>query len=457
MGQPADANGPLKSIWSFFASVKLTVVLLLTLAATSVFGTLIPQMGSPDRYVAIYGAFTYRLFALLDLFDMYHSWWFELLLLLLAANIVICSVDRLSSVWKIVFVKKPRFKLSQFQKLSTRAQFAAKQDADRLKSAYGPYFAKHFHYSRIEPHEKGFCVFAEKGRWTRLGVYIVHLSVILLLIGGLVGSLLGFDGFVNVGEGVTVDRIRLRSSKGIQPLDFAIRCDDFTVTFYKSGAPKEYRSTLTILEKGRPVMKKDILVNHPLNYRGINIYQASYGTLAPQKFQLRFQDKASKMVFKKQAVIGRTIELPESRGSLLITKYSATASFRGHAIGEALVGRLTLKGHAPQPILLPLRFPSFDKMRGGAMVIAVDSYDPRYYTGLQVTRDPGVPIVYAGFIIIIAGCFITFFLSHQRICVQVIPKGKGAVVTVMGTSNKNKIGMPQKVSQLAKKLAKLKL
>jgi len=117
MGQPADAKSPLKSTWNFFSSVKLTVVVLLTLAATSVFGTLIPQMGSADRYMATYGAFTYRIFALLDLFDMYHSWWFELLLLLLAANIIICSVDRLSSLWKIVFVKTPRFKISRFQKL----------------------------------------------------------------------------------------------------------------------------------------------------------------------------------------------------------------------------------------------------------------------------------------------------------------------------------------------------
>lgn len=457
MGQPADGNGPLKSIWNFFASVKLTVVVLLTLAATSVFGTLIPQMGSPERYTAIYGAFTYRLFALLDLFDMYHSWWFELLLLLLATNIVICSIDRLSSLWKIVFVKTPRFKISQFQKLSTPAQFVAKQDTASLKAVYGPYFSRHFHHSRIEPHERGFCVFAEKGRWTRLGVYIIHCSVILLLAGGLIGSLLGFDGFVNIGVGDTVDRVHLRSSQRVQPLGFAIRCDDFKVTFYKSGAPKEYRSKLTILEKGKQVLQKDILVNHPLHYRGINIYQASYGTLAPKKFQLSFQDRVSKMVFKKQAVIGQTVDLPENRGSLLITQYSDAASFRGHAIGQALEGKLTLKGRAPRSILLPLRFPSFDKMRRGAVVISVDSYEPHYYTGLQVTRDPGVPVVYAGFIMIIVGCFITFFLSHQRICVLVAPKGKGAVVTVMGTSNKNKIAMPHKVSQLARKLAKLKL
>lgn len=457
MGRKAAADGPFKQIWNLFSSVKLTVILLLTLAVTSIFGTLIPQMGNPAQYVAKYGEFLYRLFSLLNLFDMYHSWWFRLLILLLTANIVVCSIDRLSSLWRIVFVKVPRFNPNQFRKVPTKVDFKKDAGIEQARKVYEPYLAKAFHYSRTESSDKRVCLYAEKGRWTRLGVYIVHLSVLLLLLGGLIGSLFGFEGFVNIGEGDTVDHIRLRPGNEVKALGFAIRCDDFDVSFYDSGAPKEYRSTLTILENGKPVLTRDIIVNSPLRYGGINIFQASYGTLPSNSVKLSFTEPASGMVYHAQAVIGKPVDLPENRGTLVIKRYNQSADFRGHAIGEAFEATLKVEGKPPRDILLPLQFPSFDKMRRGKLVIAVAGFDQRYYTGLQVTRDPGVPVVYAGFIIMIAGCFITFFLCHERVCVELAPDGGRTRVTVMGSSNKNKYGMQRKVEHLGEKLSRLRL
>ncbi|MGD8336009.1 MAG: cytochrome c biogenesis protein ResB, partial [Desulfobacterales bacterium] len=95
-------------LWRLFASVKLTVTLLMTLAATSIIGTLIPQNESPENYRRAFGEFYYRLFEILGIFDMYHSWWFQLLLVLLTVNIIVCSLNRLSATLKIVFVKHPQ-------------------------------------------------------------------------------------------------------------------------------------------------------------------------------------------------------------------------------------------------------------------------------------------------------------------------------------------------------------
>ena len=79
-------------IWKFFVSVKLTVFLLLALAATSIIGTVIPQNADPDIYFHKFGPFLFRLFQVLDIFDMYQAWWFQVLLFLLIANIVVCSI-----------------------------------------------------------------------------------------------------------------------------------------------------------------------------------------------------------------------------------------------------------------------------------------------------------------------------------------------------------------------------
>ena len=76
----------------------------------------------------------------------------------------------------------------------------------------------------------------------------------------------------------------------------------------------------------------------------------------------------------------------------------------------------------------------------------------RYYTGLQVTKDPGVPIVYAGFVGMIIGVIITFFMSHQSVCVALTERKGRTRVVVSGIADRNKLGMERKTEQLAERL-----
>ena len=457
-----DAPRASNRIWRFLISIRLTVAVLLTLAATSIIGTLVPQNAAPQDYLRAYGEFLYRVFYVLDIFDMYRSWWFQLLLVLLTVNIVACSIDRLSSLWKTVFVKTPPFRLSAFRGLGNKEAFTVKGAPDRLEERYAAMAARSFAYTRTEKNDAGFCIFAEKGRWTRLGVYIVHLSVVLLLLGGLVGSLFGFDGFVNIPEGESVQTVHLRSGGQDKPLDFAIRCDDFQVSFYETGAPKEYRSSLVILEDGKEVYRKDIIVNDPIRYRGINIFQSSYGKMpadlkgaAEKGISLSFTSKASGMVYSEKAFLGKPLTLPEGGGTFIAREMLPSYLFMGQRdLGETLVGEVVSPGGEKTEVKLPVRFSRFDKMRKDArFVIAVtETPEERYYTGLQVTSDPGVPMVYAGFLLMIIGCIVTFFMSHQRLCIDVVVRGARATVTVSGTSNKNRVGMEETVRKVARGL-----
>ena len=446
---------PLNQLWKTFASVKLTIVLLLTLAATSIIGTLIPQNETPVAYVQAFGEFLYRLFALLGLFDMYHSWWFRALILLLVANIVICSIDRLQATWKILFVRNPRFNIARYRQLKNKVDYKDDGDADQLKNRYEPVISRGFRYHRLEDTDDGFAIYGERGRWTRLGVYVVHSSVVLLLIGGLIGSIFGFDGFVNIPEGESVRSIQLTNSNQKMPLGFEIRCDDFNVDFYDSGTPKEFRSRLTILKQGKAVVQKDIIVNDPLRYEGISFYQSSYGNMTPNEVLLNFTSRATGKIYSQRAAIKAPIVIPENLGTFVLKKYTQQANFRGQNIGEAFMGILTPPNSSPVEVTLPLRFPRFDRMRKGEVVVAVADFLPRYYTGLQVSRDPGVWVVYIGFILMIIGIYITFFMSHQQICVEVAGKGKKSEVMVAGTSNKNKMGMQKKVTRLSERLSNL--
>jgi len=133
MGNQVIVAGPLSKIWDFFTSVKLTIVLLLSLAVTSIIGTLIPQNEDPQAYFQAFGGVLYRLFSLLDLFDMYHSWWFQLLILMLTANIVICSIDRMSANRRILFVRHSTFNLSRFRNLKRKEILSDHRSPQELK------------------------------------------------------------------------------------------------------------------------------------------------------------------------------------------------------------------------------------------------------------------------------------------------------------------------------------
>lgn len=445
----ADFSGRL---WKLFTSVRLTVVVLLSLAVSSIVGTIIPQNKRPDEYLNEYGEFLYKILSAFDIFDMYHSWWFRFLLLTLTVNVIVCSTHRFSALWKILSVKNPFFNVSKFRNLSNKEEFTDSRSPEELRSIYMPIVSRNFGYRRIEETDNGLCIFAEKGRWTRVGVYVIHLSVVLLLIGGLIGSIFGFKGFVNIPEGKTIDSIRLYNTGKTQKLNFKIRCDNFNVKFYDSGAPSEYRSKLTILEQGKSVLTRNIIVNHPLRYKGINIFQSSYGELPPREITLNFKNSATGINYKKKVSVGQQFDLPGDMGQFVIKGHRDSYNFRGHDLGKTFMGILTPNDGSHVHVIMPVRFPVFDRMRKGDMIISVEDYDHRYYTGLQVTRDPGILVVYSGFVIMIIGCFITFFMSHQRLCVEIRKSGKKSSIMVAGTANKNKLGMQSRIKKIVKSL-----
>lgn len=457
----------IESLWAFFVSVRLTVVILLSMAALSIIGTLIPQNENPAEYFRAFGPFLYQVLTTLDIFDMYRSWWFQGLIIMLVVNIIICSIDRLQTTGKIIFSKNPKFNIGSYRKLKSRKDFTLNSDMGLIKDGFSAFMSKEYGYCETISADKGFAITAEKGRLTRLGVYGVHLSIVVLLIGSLVGSLNGFEGFANIPEGESSDTIQMRFGNGTIKLPFAIKCDDFDVQFYDTGAPKEFRSKLTIIENGQPVLQKDIIVNDPLRYKGINIFQSSYGKLNNQapvtdlskEIALRIKSNSSGMVYDVKTSLKKSVELPEGLGQFVVEDFNPEAEFRGMALGPALHGTLTPVGGGAQPVLLPINFPKFDSMRKGKVVLSVAKADfsteERYYTGLQITKDPGVGLVYTGFIIMILGCMVTFFMSHQQVVVEIQPKGNKIRVMVSGKTNKNKVGFTYKVERLADKLASL--
>ena len=77
------------------------------------------------------------------------------------------------------------------------------------------------------------------------------------------------------------------------------------------------------------------------------------------------------------------------------------------------------------------------------------------YTGLQVRKDPGVWIVYLACLIMSIGLYATFFMSHRKIWVAIMPEGKnGSKVLIAATSNKNRPSFEMDIEKMVHTITK---
>ena len=444
-------SGFLSIIFDLFRSLKLTISLLILLAILSIIGTLIAQNATRSEYIQRYGIGLYEVLNFFNLFDMYHSWWFSAILLLLVINLISCSLHRFPGVWKQIS-REPNSggledsmlkALPYVEKVRAPSQAGAKTEGD-IRSNLKKWFGNP---RRMET-ESAVTLYSEKGRFSRLGVYITHLSLLIILIGGLIGSQFGFKGFVNILEGETVDQIYERGESGEipRPISFSVRCDDFNITYYdlpgrKEKNVKEYTSIITILDNGKEVLKKSVRVNHPLHYKGLAFYQSNYGAIHDVTFGIQWRGKKEKTVF--QVMEGNTGPIPNSNNLIRVLK----AEHQVHSFGEGVQVVLFKPNQEPRPFWLLKNFPKFDEQRKDEFILTFEGFTEKEYTGLQVTKDPGVWVVWIGCGLMIFGLIVSFFFSHQRVWVR-IPKSPGGEIVLAGSTNKNRMGFEKTFSQL---------
>ncbi len=442
-----------EQIWQFFCSVKLAVYTLVCLATTSIIGTVILQNGSDQQYLQLYGQTWTNLIKVFNIDDMYHAAWFLGLIVILCINIVVCSIERLGITWKVIFPKKIKVNPQRFKRQKLVDPFTVQKDSDTVLSMYESFLTKNVGKVIAQDSDAGRVLYAEKGRWTRIGVYIVHVSILLLLIGALIGAMFGFKANLRLDEGAASDTAFLVNNGTPVKLGFQIRCNDFEVKFYDTGAPEEFRSNLTIIENGKESFTKDIRVNHPLRYKGINVFQSSYGTARPDAIKVQVMRTADKKSWEKTIKIGQELSIPEKNGTFKLEGFLPQFDFKGHNLGETFVLTVTPEKGESFQVGLPIKFPTFDKMRKGDYAFIIQDFEQRHYTGLQITKDPGVWYVYAGFILMIIGCWVTFFMSHQSYFLEITTTdARSCEVFVSATSNRGKQGLKLKLNKMVTKL-----
>jgi cytochrome c biogenesis protein len=442
----------LKSLWDFFCSLKLTMFLMISLAIISIIGTVVPQGTPAQEYLARISLTKIKLYKALGFFDMYHSWWFILLLYLLTINLIACSIKRLPHIWKIITQPVILLNAGLEQSLTNKATIKSSDEPAVVKERIVAFLKAEFAEPVVSQADGAWHLFAQKTPWCRLSVYFVHLSIIIIFIGALVGSLFGFKGFVNILEGESVGKVMTRSEKELD-FGFSVRCEKFSVTNYPNGSPKEFKSILTVLENGKPVSgytNVRVIVNDPLTYKGIAFYQSSYGNAGKSFFTVT--DLDGKNAVSLAVGSNSTATLPDGSTMHVLETTPDIAPYSPGLTGPAASIEIHTPAGETERVVVYANHPELNiehaKHHGKGPVFHFKGEEKRMYTGLQVARDPGVEIVWLGCFLMVFGIYAAFFLSHRRIWVRI----QDGSVTVGGNASKNQGAFQQSFEGLVDRL-----
>jgi len=457
-----EKKGVEDAVWDFFCSLKLGISMLILMATTSIVGTVLKQGQSIGEYVQerfgrlypdgfppdltqagydkIKDGFesTYRFYDAFNFFDMYHSWWFLAIMALFAMNLICCSINRLPRVLKIVREPELAPEDKFYRNMSNSVELTATGSLSEVRDKAAQVLAKKFAAGRVTEGPDGRVhLFAQKSVFARFGVYVTHLSILVIMVGAIIGVRFGSKGYVNILEGTSVDSVGNRDSRqGEIPLGFSVRCDKFTLDYYAgTQRPKSYRSDLVVIDGGQEVVRKSIVVNDPLNYKGFVFYQSSYGESGSASYRLRVTPRGGEPI-EVEGKKGEHVALPGG-ASLAVTNYVASHQNMGPAIQMHLN---TPDGQHGTPFVVFQNYPGFDKKRGDAFAVDLLEYRQSFYTGLQVARDPGVEVVWVGCTLMVLGTIIAFFLSHRRIWITLCQEGGKVKVLAGGNGHRNQPG-----------------
>lgn len=340
-------------IWKFFSSSRLAIWLLAIIAGLSLLGTLIPQNQGPDFYIDRFGHVGYRTLLKTGLSDIYSSPWFIFLIILFSINLTVCLLNR--------------FRL-------------------KMRS---------------------------------LGSVLSHASILIILLGALIGLLFGQKGFINICEQEEVSSFTSKDKKRID-MDFSIRLDKF---IYNEHIDAKERLSVYSTQDHKLIAEipTEVGVESDIAGTGCKIKVLRYLS----DFAM---DTITKVAVSRSAKHNNPaieVQLKNKAGEIsafwvfahfpdMHQKADPNFKFIYRWVGRRpkdFISKVTvLKGgkeimSADVRVNGPLRF--------GGYTFFQSSYDTESlsWSGLQVVKDPGVVLVYAGFILLIAGLVIIFYVN----------------------------------------------
>ncbi|MEZ7891432.1 MAG: cytochrome c biogenesis protein ResB [Candidatus Wallbacteria bacterium] len=303
-----------------FNSIPTAIIILCLITAACIAGTLIPQNRGPAFYFQNYGGTIFNFIMIFSLNDLYHSIWFISLLVMLCLNITVCTAMRIKPLFKAAKINDPVIPETLAGNLNIKKEFILQTECNEettisnisgiIKSSF-----ENKKYKTYDTLKNGtLFIMARRGEYSFIGAVLVHISIIIILCGGIAGNLYGFKNYITVLPGQEFNvptpecyKIEKEINGIIEKMKFLkidmrpeiaelmkqrknltykslfdARVEDFRTEYIKDGSTdemhiKNWFTLITVLDSGEIKFTSEISVNNPMYYKGINIYQSSFG------------------------------------------------------------------------------------------------------------------------------------------------------------------------------------
>ena len=380
------------------ADLRFAITILLIIASFSIIGTVIEQDQSIETYKLNY-PLTNRVFGFLSwdiilkfgLDHVYKTWWFITFIILFGVSLLTCTI--LQQLPSLTISRRCQFfrRTQQFQRLKISTKL---QDYNFQKFLFK---IKQTQYSIFQQKN---ILYAYKGLIGRIAPIIVHFSMILILLGTVVGAVNGFKAQEIVPKTETFHIQNILSNGQFTSIPkVSTRINDFWITYTKQTTINQFYSDISILNiEGNEIERKTIFVNSPARYRGINYYQTDWNLIG-----LRIKDEHSQLLQYPLINLGNSQNkiwitwIPDNlelkQGIILLTDnlqgYCSIYNEFGQFLGNLEINE-TFNSNFP--------------------ITLVDILSS---TGLQIKTDPGIPLIYTGFFFLMLSTLISYITYSQ--------------------------------------------
>jgi cytochrome c biogenesis protein len=480
VAEPAAKAGLGTRAMDLLSSVRFGVVLLVLLAGACVIGMLIVQvnMDGFDKYYAALTPSQQLLYGGLGFFDIYHTWYFNVMLLVLSLNIILSSIDNLPHAWTYISRKKldaSAHWLSGQEQSATLAVEAgsAAELAGRTVAAARALNLK----ARVSEKDGATFVFAERGAWNRLGAYAVHVALLVIFVGGFLTARFGHTGQMFLRPGETSNEMTEQVfSEGGQPsqvrlnLPFEVECTDIQQKLLeRNGAitpmnTLDWLTRVRIKDPERGETEALVQMNRPFDYRGYRFFQSSFtpegkarqitlsvtpeagGAAQPVTIHrdgeatlpdgTRVEFKEFLPDFTLEGGRPATASPDYNNPAAVLRVYNPAGQFeRAYAFQEGRADGAPMANRAAGGYKFKLT--EFERV-GDAHI-------------LSVQKDPGASVVYLGFILLTLTLAAVFLFAHQRVWARIEPRGAHQFqVVIGGNTNRNQLGFEDRFRKLVK-------
>ena len=387
-----------QKFFRLLADLRFAIFILLLISLCSIIGTVIEQDQSIEIYKTnypltnpIFGILTWNRIIAFGLDHLYKTWWFLTLIFLFGLSLISCTF--LQQLPSLKIARRCQFfrTTGQFYRLKISTvlnNFSFNKIISRIKDNQ---------YSIFQQKNIIYCY---KGLIGRIAPIIVHSSMIIVLTGTIIGSLFGFKAqeIVPKTESFHIQNVLNNGQLTVIPKTSA-RINDFWITYTNKKTISQFYSDISILDnEGSETSRKTIYVNYPLIHKSIYYYQTDWNLIG-----LRFQDLDNKI-----------IEYPltnilNNQSKVWLTWISNNQSLTNGiiAIIDNLEGYCSIYNETGK-FVGNIELNEIINLKQPLTFVEIISS-----TGLQIKADPGIPIIYAGFLFLMLSTLISYITYSQ--------------------------------------------